>query len=215
MKSCICFRSLLNIVGGSPTSLPAYACGVGMGGGPHPPPGGLAPGGPPPPPRYPPPPGNPPPPLGNPPPLGYPPPGNPLPGQSSWGSLIGGNSGSLSGPTLGGSALSGPVACHSAASSSTMFAIHLIWCPVCSLIVSSASLPLNSLSSFMICSLAISVIIVMTGGLIWIDSASSTSLSSSIVFPGAPNSMVCLEPSLCCCSSWLSAVEGAGVLGVM
>src|SRR6266702_799877 len=99
-----------------------------IGGGPHPPPGGP-PGGTPPPPGYPPPLGNPPPP-GNPPP--NPPAGRLALGWSSCGSRIGGSSGSLSGPSLGGSSLSGPVARCSAASSSTVLAILL--CPVCGLI---------------------------------------------------------------------------------
>src|SRR6266702_5841983 len=115
---------------------------MGIGGVPHPPPGGP-PGGTPPPPGYPPPPGNPPPP-GHPPPPGNPPgnpppfpPGNRLAGWSSCGSLIGGSSGSCSGPPLGGSGLSGSCARLIAASSSTMFAILLIRCPVSSLIAST------------------------------------------------------------------------------
>src|SRR6266702_3519430 len=117
IKRVVFFRSPSYIVGGSPTNFPCWACGIGTGGGPHPPPGGL-PGGTPPPPGYPPPPGNPPPPLGN-----------RLAGWSSCGSLIGGSSGSCSGPPLGGSGLSGPPARLSAASSSTTFAILLIQCP--------------------------------------------------------------------------------------
>src|SRR6266571_2519891 len=106
------------MVGVSPTSFPCCGCGTWMGGGPHPPPGGPAPGGPPPPPGYPPPPlGTP---LGNPPPPGNPPPGNPLMGLSSWGRQMGGNSGSLSGPPLGGSGRSGSWACLRAALSSTV-----------------------------------------------------------------------------------------------
>ncbi len=103
-----------------------------MGGGPQPPPGGPAPGGPPPPGYPPPPPGTPP--SGNPPPLANPPPGNPLAGLSSWGSLIGGNSGSLSSPPLGGSGLSGSWAHLKAASSSTVLTTWLALCPVCGLI---------------------------------------------------------------------------------
>ncbi len=45
----------------------------------------------------------------------------------------------------------------------------------------------------------------------WIDSARLASLSSSVVFPGAPDSTVLLEFSL---PSSSSSVEGAGVLGV-
>src|SRR6266702_2902085 len=142
MKRVVLFRSPSYTVGVSPTSFPAWACGTGSGGGPHAPPGGP-PGGTPPPPGYPPPPGSPPPPPGNPPPLGNPPPGNPplpgnlLAGWSSCGSLIGGNSGSCSGPPLGGSALSGPPARLNVASSSTTFVILLIRCPVSSWISSS------------------------------------------------------------------------------
>src|SRR6266702_6219920 len=111
--------------GVSPTSFPACGCGTWTGGGPQPPPpGGPAPGRPPPPGYPPPPPGTPPP--GNPPPLGYPPPGNPLVGLSSWGSRMGGSSGSISGPPLGGSALLGPIACRSAASLSTVLATCLV-----------------------------------------------------------------------------------------
>src|SRR6266702_5716170 len=131
MKRVVLFRSPSYTVGVSPTNFPACACGIGSGGGPHAPPGGP-PGGTPPPPGYPPPPGNPPPPPGNP-----PPPGSLLAGWSSCGSLIGGSSGSCSGPPLGGSGLSGPPARLSAASSSTTFAILLIRCPVSSLIRSS------------------------------------------------------------------------------
>src|SRR6266571_1380451 len=100
------------MVGGSPTNFPCCACGMGIGGGPQPPPGGP-PSGTPPPPGYP-------PPLGNLPPPGNPPPGSLLLGRSSWGSRIGGSSGSCSGPPLGGSALLGLMALQSAASSSTM-----------------------------------------------------------------------------------------------
>ena len=126
MNIWVCFRSLLKIVGASPTNFPLCPCGIAgiaTGGGPHPPLGGPAPGGPPPPPGYPPPPRNPLPPLGNPPLPGSPPLGNPLPGLSSCGSLIGGSSGSSLGPPLGGSAQSGPVACRSAASLLTMLTI--------------------------------------------------------------------------------------------
>src|SRR6266581_6162704 len=106
---------------------------MGNGGGPQLPPGGP-PGGTPPPPGYPPPPGCPPPP-GKPPPPGNPP-GNPPPagflllGRSSCGSRIGGSSGNCSGPPLGGSALSGPVALCRDASSSTILTTRLIRCPV-------------------------------------------------------------------------------------
>src|SRR6266702_3368063 len=122
------------IEGVSPTSFPACGCSIWTGGGPQPPPpGGPAPSGPPPLGYPPPPPGIPPP--GNPLPLGY-----PLAGLSSWGSWIGGSSGSCSGPPLGGLALSGPTAHQSAASSSTMLAIHLVQCPVCGLMSSTISL---------------------------------------------------------------------------
>ncbi len=60
----------------------------------------------------------------------------------------------------------------------------------------------------------VSVIVAITGGLMWMDLASSTSLSSSMVFPGAPDSIVFLESLLHASSSWLSAVEGARVLGI-
>src|SRR6266702_3271278 len=115
---------------------------MGIGGGPQPPPGGP-PGGTPPPPGYPPPPGNPP---GNPPPPGF------LLGRSSCGSRIGGSSGSRSSPPLGGSALSGPVALRRDASSSTILTMHLIQCPVLSLMNSSV--------------LGSSVIVAISGGLI-------------------------------------------------
>src|SRR6266702_4256157 len=118
------------MVGVSPTSFPCCGCGTWIGGGPHPPPGGPAPGGPPPPPGYPPPPPGTPPP-GKPPPPGNPPPGNPLASLSSCGRQMGGNSGSISGPPLGGSGLLGSWACLKAALSSTVLATHLILCPVC------------------------------------------------------------------------------------
>src|SRR6266702_1887210 len=65
------------------------------------------------------------------------------------------------------------------------------------------------------CSLMASIIITMIGGLMWMGSASSTSLSSSVVFPGAPDLMVFLEFSLAALSSSSSllSVEGARVLG--
>src|SRR6266702_58719 len=200
---------------------------MGIGGGPQPPPGGPL-GGTPPPLGYPPPPGNPPP-LGNPPPPGKPPPpghppppGNPPPPGgplgfppppggpllSSCRRRIGGNSGSTSGPPLGGSGMSGSWACLSAASSSTIFAMHSILRPVCGLISFVTSLLRNAgLSSVS----TGSVIVVMAGGLIWMDSAKSANLSSSVVFPGAPDSMVLSEHSL---PSSSSSVDGAGVLGV-
>src|SRR6266702_1752732 len=124
MNICICFWFPLKMVGASPTNFLLCPCGMAIGGGPHPLPGSPVPGGPPPPPQYPPPLGNPPPPPGNPPPLRSPPLGNPLPGQSSCGSLIGGSSGNNSGPLLGGSALSGLVVHLNTASSSTMLATH-------------------------------------------------------------------------------------------
>jgi len=55
--------------------------------------------------------------------------------------------------------------------------------------------------------------VAIAGGLMWIDSARLASLSSSVVFPGAPDSIVFLEPSLPLSSS-SSSVDGAGVLGV-
>src|SRR6266702_4315316 len=191
------------MVGVSPTSFPCCGCGTWMGGGPHPPPGGPAPGGPPPPPGYPPPPGNPPPPPGNPPPPPGnppPPPGNLLASWSSCGSLIGGSSGSCSGPPLGGSSLSGPVARLMAASSSTMLTVLLTQCPVCSLIASSMC--------------GTSVIVAIAGEWIWMDSAKFASSSSSPVSPGCPDSMVSSDPSLPCSSPSRLSVEGAGVLGV-
>src|SRR6266702_8247535 len=118
---------------------------MGSGGGPQPPPGGP-PGGTPPPPGYPPPPGNPPP-SGN-----LPPAGALLLGWSSCGSRIGGSSGSHSGPPLGGSALSGPVALRRDASSSTILTMRLTRCPVLSLMNSSV--------------LGSSVIVAISGGLI-------------------------------------------------
>src|SRR6266702_2719749 len=106
---------------------------MGSSGGPQPPPGG--------------------PPGGTPPPLGYPPPpGNPPLGRSSCGSRIGGSSGNRSGPPLGGSALSGPVALRRDASSSTILTMRLIQCPV-----------LPSMSSSVLGS---SVIVAISGGLI-------------------------------------------------
>src|SRR6266702_1534074 len=112
MNRVVLFRSPSYMVGVSPTSFSARACGIGSGGGPHAPLGG--------------------PPCGTP-----PPPGNLLAGWSSCGSLIGGNSGSCSGPPLGGSSLSGPVALLMAAASSTVLTTLLTRCPVCSLITSS------------------------------------------------------------------------------
>ncbi len=56
-----------------------------------------------------------------------------------------------------------------------------------------------------------SVIVAMIGGLIRMDSARSASCSSSVVFPGTPDSTVLSEFSL---PSSSSSVEGAGVLGV-
>src|SRR6266702_4000428 len=116
---------------------------MGSGGGPQPPPGGP-PGGTPPLPGNPPPPGNPP---GNPPPTGA-----LLLGRLSCGSRIGGSSGNRSGPPLGGSALSGPVALRKDASSSTILTMRLIRCPVLSLMNSSV--------------LGSSVIVAISGGLI-------------------------------------------------
>ncbi len=56
------------------------------------------------------------------------------------------------------------------------------------------------------------IVIISTGGLMWMDSAKSASLSSSVVFPGASDSIVPSEPSLSLSPSLLS-VEGAGVYG--
>src|SRR6266702_3108852 len=126
---------------------------MGTGGGPQPPPGGP-PGGTPPPPGYPPPPGSPPPPPGN------PPPGNLLLGWSSCGSRMGGNSGSLSGPPLGGSGLSGSCARLRAASSS---AVRCSRCPVCGLISPTSSRCIYVAPSVIIS--VGSVIVVIAGGL--------------------------------------------------
>src|SRR6266702_4515133 len=106
---------------------------MGSGGGPQPPPVG--------------PPGGTPPPPGNPPPTGA-----LLLGRSSCGSRIGGSSGNRSGPPLGGSALSGPVALRRDPSSSTILTTRLIRCPV-----------LLSMSSSVLGS---SVIVAISGGLI-------------------------------------------------
>src|SRR6266702_6447938 len=127
---------------------------MGIGGGPQLPPGGP-PGGAPPPPGYPPPLGNPPPPLGNP-----PPPGNLLLGWLSCGSRMGGNSGSLSGPPLGGSGLSGSCARLKAASSS---AVRGSRCPVCGSISPTISHRIYVAPSVIISTG--SVIVVIAGGL--------------------------------------------------
>jgi len=120
---------------------------MGIGGGPQPPPGGP-PGGTPPPPGYPLPPGNP------------PPLGNLLLGWSSCGSRMGGNSGSLSGPPLGGSGLSGSCAHLRAASSS---AVRCPQCPVCGLISPTVSRRIYVAPSVIISTG--SVIVVIAGGL--------------------------------------------------
>ncbi len=121
---------------------------------------------------------------------------------------MGGNSGNILGPSLGGSALSGPVAHRRAASLSTVLTI--LRCPVRGLISSVVSRLMWAISSLIICSL-VSVVIVAIGGLIWIDSARLASPSSSVVFPGAPDSMVGFVCSLPASSS--SSVDGVGVLG--
>ncbi len=54
--------------------------------------------------------------------------------------------------------------------------------------------------------------VAMSGGLIWMDSARLARPSSSVVFPGCPDSIVPSEFSLPSPSSLLS-VDGAGVLG--
>src|SRR6266702_1143002 len=118
---------------------------------------------------------------------------------------MGGNSGSILGPPLGGLGRSGSWALLKAASSSVM--IGSILYPVCGLISPVTSLLRKVGSS----TLTGSVIVVMAGGLIWIDSANLANLSSLVVFPGAPDSMVLLERSL---PSSSSSVDGAGVLGV-
>src|SRR6266702_2124778 len=203
IKRVVFFRSPSYIVGGSPTSFPCWACGIGTGGGPHPPPGGP-PGGTPPPPGYPPPPGNPPP-SGNLPLHGKPPPGALLAGLSSCGRRMGGNSGSLSGPSLGGSGLSGSWALLRAASSFRTSAIFSILCPVCGLISFVTSLLMKVGSSVRTGSVIVAMV-----GLMWIDSAKLASPSSSVVFPSTPDSIVLSDHSL---PSSSSSVDGAGVLG--
>ena len=76
-------------------------------------------------------------------------------------------------------------------------------------IASATSLLMWAISSLMICSL-VSVIVAIPGVLIWIDSASSASPSSSVVFPGAPDATVGFE---CLLPSSSSSVDGVGALG--
>src|SRR6266702_3461062 len=136
------------------------------------------------------------PPLGGPP-LGYPPPGHPPlgyppPGGLSCAIRIGRSSGSLLASPLGGSPWLGPVALWNAALSSTMLTVCGFISPVSSLTAS---------------------VLVAIGGWMWIDSASSTSQSSLVVFPAAPVSSVPLVLLSASSSSPSLAVEGARVLG--
>ena len=113
---------------------------------------------------------------------------------------MGGNSGNCSGPPLGGLGRSGPTALCRDASSSTMLTIRLAQCPVCSLMISSVH--------------GGSVIVAISGGLMWMDSARLARPSSSVVFPGCPDSIVSSDRSLpCSSSSSRLSVDGAGVLG--
>ncbi len=121
---------------------------------------------------------------------------------------MGGSSGSTSGPPLGGLGMSGSWACLKATSSSTTLAMHSILHPVYWSISFVTSLLRNAVSS--LTTLAGSVIVVMAGRLIWIDSARLANPSSSVVFLGAPDSTVLLERSL---PSSSSSVDGVGFLG--
>ena len=112
---------------------------------------------------------------------------------------MGGSSGNCSGPPLGGSAQSGPMALCKAILSSTILTMRLTRCPVWSSIISSMCGAL--------------VIVAISGGLIWMDSARVARPSSSVVSPGCPDLTVLSDCSLPC-SSQLS-VDGAGVLGTM
>ena len=105
--------------------------------------------------------------------------------------------------------MSGSWAHLKAASSSITLVMHSILCPVCGLISSVTSHLRRACPSSIV--LTGSIIVVMTGGLMWMDSAKSANLSSSVVFPGAPDSIVLSERSLPLSSS---SVDGAGVLGV-